>query len=177
MKSKLLLAAMCLAAAPSSAMAQADDIASKIINDPSAPEVVGAKSSVRSDSKVQGGKALRIVIAAKGKNNWDAFASSPIKKPVKAGDNLMLAFWARLEKGEGGATTSALSFAGVQVSSPPYASVFNETVQIGPEWKLHQLKGKADRDYAAGTLGVSIHLANAKQTVDLGPLFVLDMGQ
>ena len=177
MKSKLLLAAFCLLAAPSTVIAQTDDIASKIVNDPSAPQIVGAKSSVRSDAKVQGGKALRIVVAAKGANNWDAFASSPIKKPVKAGDNLVLAFWARLEKGDGGATTSTLPFSGVQVSSPPWTSVFNESVQIGPEWKLHQVKGKADKDYPAGTLGVSIHLANAKQTIDLGPVFVLDMGQ
>ena len=177
MRSKLLLAALGLAfAAPASAV-QGDDIASKIINDPSAPQVVGAKSTIRNDAKVQGGKALRIVVPAKGKNNWDSFASSPIQKPVKAGDNLVLAFWARLEKGEDGATSSTLPFTGVQVSSPPYPSLFNEAVQVGPEWKLHQVKGKADKDYAAGTLGVSIHLANARQTIDLGPVFVLDMGQ
>ena len=177
MRSKLLLVALCLAvAAPASAL-QGDDIASKIINDPSAPQVVGAKSSLRNDANVQGGKALRIQVAAKGKNNWDAFASSPIQKPVKAGDKLVLAFWARLEKGEGGAATSTLPFTGVQVSSPPYPSIFNEAVQVGPEWKLHEVKGTADKDYAAGTLGVSIHLANAKQTIDLGPIFVLDMGQ
>jgi hypothetical protein len=174
---KLLPAALCLAIAAPAAAVQGDAIASKIINDPSAPQIVGAKASVRKDDQVQGGKALRIVVPAKGKNNWDAFASSPIQKHVKAGDNLVLAFWARLEKGEGAATSSTLPFAGVQVSSPPYASLFNEPVVVGPAWKLHQIKGKADRDHAAGTLGVSIHMANAKQTIDLGPVFVLNMGQ
>ena len=177
MRSRLLLTALCLGIATPASAAQGDDITSKIINDPSAPQVVGAKTSVRNDDKVQGGKALRIVVPAKGKNNWDAFASSPIQKPVRAGDNLVLAFWARLEKGEGGATSSTLPFTGVQVSSPPYPSLFNEAVQVGPEWKLHQVKGKADKDHAAGTLGVSIHMANAKQTIDLGPVFVLNMGQ
>lgn len=177
MRSRLLLTALCLGIATPASAAQGDDIASKIINDPSAPQVVGAKSSIRNDANVQGGKALRIVVPAKGKNNWDAFASSPIQKPVRAGDNLVLAFWARLEKGDGGATSSTLPFTGVQVSSPPYPSLFNETVQVGPDWKLHQVKGKADKDHAAGTLGVSIHLANAKQTIDLGPVFVLNMGQ
>ncbi len=177
MRSKLLTFALCLAIAAPAPAIQGDDIASKIINDPSAPQIVGAKSAIRNDAKVQGGKALRVVVPAKGKNNWDAFASSPIQKPVKAGDNLVLAFWARVEKGEGGATSSTLPFVGVQVSSPPWPSVFTEAVQVGPEWKLHQVKGKADKDYAAGTLGVSIHLANAKQTIDLGPVFVLDMGQ
>lgn len=177
MRSKLLTFALCLAIAAPAAAVQGDDIASKIINDPSAPQIVGATSSVRKDDKVQGGKALRIVVPAKGKNNWDTFASSPIQKPVKAGDNLVLAFWARLEKGEGGATSSTLPFAGVQVSSPPYPSLFNEAVQVGPEWKLHQVKGKADKDHAAGTIGVSIHMANARQTIELGPVFVLNMGQ
>jgi hypothetical protein len=178
MRLRILFVALCFIAAPSAvAAAQGDDIASKIINDPSAPQVIGAKSSVRSDSAVQGGKALRIQVAAKGKNNWDAFASSPIQKPVKAGDKLLLAFWARLEKGEDGAATAILPFTGVQVSSPPYPSVFNEAVQVGRAWKLHQVKGTADKDYAAGSLGVSIHLANAKQTIDLGPVFVVNMGQ
>ena len=177
MRSKLLTFALCLAITAPAAAVQGDDIASKIINDPSAPQIVGAKASVRKDDQVQGGKALRIVVPAKGKNNWDTFASSPIQKPVKTGDNLVLAFWARLERGEGGATSSTLPFAGVQVSSPPYPSLFNEAVQVGPEWKLHQVKGKADKDHAAGTIGVSIHMANAKQTIDLGPVFVLNMGQ
>ena len=75
------------------------------------------------------------------------------------------------------AAASTLPYPGVQVSSPPYTSVFNDAVEIGPEWKLHQVKGKADKDYAAGTLGVSIHMANAKQTIDLGPVFVLNLGQ
>ena len=67
MRSKLLLAVLCLAvAAPASAL-QDDDIASKIINDPSAPQVVGAKSSLRNDANVQGGKALRIQVPAKAK--------------------------------------------------------------------------------------------------------------
>ena len=96
---------------------------------------------------------------------------------MKAGDKLLLAFWARLEKGEDGAATAILPFTGVQVSSPPYPSVFNEAVQVGRAWKLHQVKGTADKDYAAGSLGVSIHLANAKQTIDLGPVFVVNMGQ
>ena len=41
---------------------------------------------------------------------------------------------------------------------------------------MMQIQGKADHDYAGGKLNVSIHLATAKQIVDLGPVFVLDMG-
>jgi hypothetical protein len=34
----------------------------------------------------------------------------------------------------------------------------------------------SDRNYAAGDLKVTIQLATAKQTVDFGPIAVLDMG-
>jgi hypothetical protein len=55
--------------------------------------------------------------------------------------------------------------------------VISGSNDIGPEWKPLQVTGKADRDYAAGALKVTIQLATAKQTVDFGPIVVLDMGQ
>ena len=48
---------------------------------------------------------------------------------------------------------------------------------IGPEWKLHEVKGKAQSDQAVGTLNATIHLATAQQTVDFGPIFVVNLGQ
>lgn len=153
----------------------------KIINAPSVRSysVMGLRAppKPRKDAGVQGGEALRIVVPAKGANAWEISASMPIQKPVKAGDQLILAFWARLEKGENGATTATLPFSAVQLSSAPYTPIVSGALEIGPEWKMHELRGKADKDYPAGALNVSIHLATAKQTVDLGPAFVLDMGQ
>jgi hypothetical protein len=58
----------------------------------------------------------------------------------------------------------------------PYTALFTGPATIGPEWKMVEIKGKADRAYAGGQLNVSVHLATAKQVVDLGPVFVLDMG-
>ena len=69
-----------------------------------------------------------------------------------------------------------LPYNAVQLASAPYTALFNGPVTIGPEWKLHEVKGKADKDYAGGTLNASLHLATAKQVVDLGPIFVLNMG-
>ena len=99
-----------------------------------------------------------------------------IDKPVKAGDSLMFAFWVRLEKGEGGATTTTLPYNAVQLSSAPYTSLFVSPAEIGPEWKLVEVRGKADADHAAGTLKATIHLATGEQTVDLGPMFVVNLG-
>lgn len=174
-----LVLSACLVAVP--AAAQDDDIVNKIISVPvpSAYRVDGLreKPKVRSDSEVQGGKALRVEVPGKAANPWAIAVAVPIKKPVKAGDKLVLAFWARLEQGENGATSTTLPYNAVQLASAPYTALFGGPVTIDSKWKLQQVEGRANADHAADTLNVSIHLATAKQTVDIGPVFVLDMGQ
>lgn len=172
-----LLAGLCLLAVPAAASAQPADLADRIVNDPGNPQVSGAKASLRDDPKVQGGKAIRIHIAAKGKNVWDASIGSAVTKPVKAGDQLVLAFWARLEKGENGATTATLPYNAVQLASAPWSPLFNQSAEIGGEWKLVQVKGTADKDYAANALAATMHLATARQTLDFGPIVILDLGK
>lgn len=178
---RFIYAAALLLALPAVAPAQSDDILNKVINlpPPTAWRIDGLRSKppVRKDPAVQGEKALRVEVPGKGAHPWDVSAANPIQKPVKAGDNLILAFWARLEKGENGATTATLPSNQIQLASAPYTPLFSAPVTIGPEWKMYEVKGKADRDYAGGTLNVSLHLATGKQTVDLGPVFVLNMGQ
>ncbi len=167
----LMLAAVPLAPVPASAQQL------NIVNDPTAPQVNGAKPKLLDDPAVQGGKAARIEVRRKGANPWDVAVQTAINQPVKAGDELLFAFWARLEKGEGGATTATLPSNAVQEAVAPWGWLFGGPVEIGPEWKLHELKGKAGADYAAGALNATIHLASAQQTVDLGPLIVVNLGQ
>ena len=166
----LALAVLPLASAP----AQGDLV---IINNPAEPQVTGANPRLRDDPGVQGGKALRVQVRRKGANPWDVAVESAIGQPVEAGDSLLFAFWARLEEGADGAATATLPYNGVQLSAAPYTGLFASAVDIGPEWKLHEIRGKADKDYAAGALKATIHLASAAQTVDLGPLMVVNLGQ
>ena len=105
MKGKL--AAFCIAVAavvlPHAVQAQdsPDDMLKKIINRPPVTawrvDGISGKPNIRSDPGVQYGKALRVEVPGKGEHPWSIAASNPIDKPVKAGDNLVLAFWARLE--------------------------------------------------------------------------------
>jgi hypothetical protein len=180
MKTNSVAIALWLLAAAASASAQeTDDILSKVINAPlpGADRVDGAVGRVLKEPAVQGGKALRVVVPGKSEKAWAVALSNPIDKPVKAGDNLVLAFWARLEKGENGATSASLPYNAVQLAEAPYTPLFKDSVTIAPEWKMYEIRGRADRDYSAGSLNVAIHLATGRQTVDIGPIFVLDMGQ
>jgi hypothetical protein len=161
--------------------ASGEDLTDRVISwpVPSAYRVDGVRNKppVRSDKDVQGGKALRVEVPGKAANAWAVAVAVPIRKAVKSGDKLILAFWARLEKGENGATSTTLPYNAVQMSSAPYTALFAGPATIDSTWKLHQIEGRANANYPADTLNVSIQLATAKQTVDVGPVFVFDMGQ
>lgn len=172
---KLVVAAL-LIAAPVAALAQ-DDLSKEIVNDPSAPDVGGAKASLVDDAKVQGGKALRVAVPKKGANPWDSTVGGAIKKGIAKGDHLVLLFSARLEKGENGATTTTLPYNAIQLAGAPYSTVIQGGADIGPEWKDFKIEGTSDGNYAPNQLKVTIQLATAKQTVDFGPIVVLDTGK
>lgn len=157
----------------------APSVADLVVNAPrpSALTVVGdagVRPAMRDDPRVQGGKAMRIPVPGRRRQPWDVNVVSPTMKPVKAGDALTLVFWARLEKGEGG--TAAIPAAAVQHTAAPYTSLFSAPVTIGPQWERHKVSGRADKDYAAGALAASIHLASGRQTIDIGPVFIIDLG-
>ena len=175
MASWKLIAATLLILAPATALAQ-DDITKEIVNDPSAPDVNGAKASLVDDAKAQGGKALRVQVPRKGANPWDSSVGGAIKKPVSNGDHLVLLFSARLEKGENGATTT-LPYNAIQLAAAPYSTIMQGSAEIGPEWKDFKVTGTANGSYPANALKVTIQLATAKQTVDFGPIVVLDTGK
>ena len=65
----------------------------------------------------------------------------------------------------------------MQLSAAPYTAVFSGRVTVTPQWQMFEIDGRAARDYAADAVNVAIHLATGHQTIDIGPVFVLDMGQ
>ena len=157
-----------------------DDLVDRIISVPVPAQyhVEGVRNArVRTDESVQGGKALRVPITGRSDQPWTVQVAVPINRAVRAGDNLILAFWARLEEGDNGATSATLPYNAVQLAAEPYTAVFSGPATIGPEWAMQEIRGRADRDYAEGALSVTLHLATGHQTVDIGPVFVLDMGQ
>ena len=168
-------------AAQQQAPAAAKSIEDRIISVPApqAYRVDGPRGAgrVRNDAAVQGGKALRVTVNQPNAEAWRVSVSVPINKAVRAGDNLVLAFWARMERGPDGAASSTLPNNTVQLAAAPYSSLFAGGVTVTPEWQMFELRGRANRDYAAGELNVAMHLANARHVIDIGPVFVLNMEQ
>ena len=127
------------------------------------------------NSTVQGGHAMRVDVTARGANPWTAGAGSITTKPIAAGDVLLLAVWARAERLPAGASTARLTI-GLQQNSEPYTPMGTGDIEVGTEWKLYFLQADAQRAYAPGTAGAAVHLAANSQTIDLGPVFILDFG-
>jgi len=181
MRAKLLAAAIAAApllpAAVPTAAAQAGSSADRIVNDPRVPALtaygLNLPAQVRDDQSVQFGKAMRIALSGHA-DFWRIGVISPVRKPVKKGDRIVIAFWARAVKTENGAPGR---IGRVQLEATPVIrTIFEQAFELGPEWKMYQLKGVADRDYEPGQLNAALHLDSAKQVLDIGPVFVLDYG-
>lgn len=127
------------------------------------------------DSTVQGGHALRVDVTAAGTTAWAVGAGSTTIKPIAAGDVVLLAVWARAERLPAGAQTARLTI-GLQQNSAPYTPLGTADIQVGADWKLYFLQADATQAYAAGAAGAAVHLAAASQTIDLGPVFILNFG-
>jgi len=191
MKGKVFLVAATLGICATVAHAQNDSAGPKptlasldpakipqiIVNDPGSPSVNKAKAKLIDDANVTGGKALRVEVAAKSEHAWDSNVTSALKRPVQQGDTLLLVTWVKLVQGDNGATTATLPWNAVSITTPPWSAILGSSADIGPEWKQIEISGKADKDYKPTDLSISFQLGNAKQTVDFGPILLLDLGQ
>ncbi|MDT8759999.1 hypothetical protein MZO42_14955 [Sphingomonas psychrotolerans] len=154
-----------------------DALAEKVVNNtnPASFQVYGLTPvpKVVTDKAVQGGKALRLPVTGSG-DPWSVGVNVPLIRPIKAGDRIVIAFYARLSKAE---APSAKVNAQFQLAAAPYTAIFAKSFDATSEWQFLQFAGKADKDYAAGTVGAAFHVNTGRHVLDLGPVAVLDMGQ
>ena len=176
-RGKLLAVVLAAAAVGTGAtLAQtADDLAQRRITDPAKDQwkIQGKeqKASVIQSQGVPGNAAIRVRVNRVGKNPWDVQAQSSISGPIKKGDVVLFAFWARAEG------APAKVNARVQQIAAPYTGVAEGPgLTITPEWKMHTISGKSPVDLGPGAASAAVHLAIAKQTVELGPHMVLNFG-
>ena len=174
-----LAAALSLAAVAFWARAapQEDAMAERLRNDPRVEALIpyGQRIAprIRKDEGVQFGKAMRFQLS--GSPDFGHIGLiSPLLKPVRQGDKILIAFWARAESTEGGAPGR---IGRVQLeATPQIRTIFEQSFEVGNEWKLYQFSGTADADYAPKALNAALHLDVAKQVLDIGPVFVFDYG-
>jgi hypothetical protein len=169
------------AATPTLARQSGDgDILQKAINKPSANwQVYGAnqKAGAVKDKTVAGGGGMKVEVQKASDKPWEVGAQQAIIGKISKNDVILVAFWAKAEAVDGGAAEATVSAVRVQQSSAPYdAAVQGQAKVSGADWKMYTVPGRAAMDIAAGGANVALHLGSARQTLVLGPVFVLDFG-
>jgi Carbohydrate binding domain len=152
----------------------------KIINDPARTQLWGfygdglTQKSVPSKSMPEG-TATEVTVSKLGKNVYDSGISIPINEAIAEGDVLTIAFVARTLSAdtENGAGKIGLR---VQRNAAPYPGFGDNTLSIGPNWKVYQLRTQARMDIVKGMAAVSMQLGGAKQSFEIGSVYVLNAG-
>ncbi len=116
-------------------------------------------------------KATRFTATQVGENRWDLSTSVPFATAVKEGDQMMVAVIARTisaetEDGKG------VIYARIQGGFPPYEGFGDKVFKIGDRWQMVNLPFTATRGYGAGDATVTLHFAGARQSVEVGPVYV-----
>jgi hypothetical protein len=166
------------AAAPAPAASAASGLASKLINVPGTIWNVYGPNQTNKRLETEGPQAypaVRVTVARKGVNAWEAGAVSPVAKPIAAGDTVLIAVYLRAPSATEGQTVP-LPFVGLSGATAPYPTLVSDHVAITNQWKQYFVGGKAAQAAAANGAQVSVHLAGAAQVIDLGPIRVFDLG-
>jgi hypothetical protein len=157
---------------------QSDTLIKKVINEPGTRYTFygsGYTQKVMKDPDIPGGAFVRVDVSSKGTHPWDVGGGYDIDKPIKAGDVIFFAIYARAPNLKDGETASMPGLGVVELAAP-YAPVVVGDKQITRNWNVYYLAGKAGAAWPRGKAHVAMQLAADKQVIDLGPVFVLDLG-
>jgi hypothetical protein len=152
----------------------------RIINEPENQQAwsaygAGMTRTIVPAKGMPGGSASAINVSVQGKNIYDAGVNVPVPEALVQGDVITIAFVARTISAETdtGAGKVALR---VQHNKPPYNGFGDNVINIGPNWKSYQLRTQAKMDIPAGEAVVALHVAGAKQSIEVGPVYILNAG-
>ena len=121
------------------------------------------------DAQVQGGNAVEASATGVGQP-YAAAAQVDITQKISKGDHVVCAVWLKAKD-----PATATLHGRLQINSAPYTALSEKDFNVTDQWTLYKLEADADQDYDKGKLVFAVHLNGAKQTVDLGPAFVLNM--
>lgn len=128
------------------------------------------------DEDVPGHKALRVQVRRRGQNPWDVQARAPIGGEIAEGDKVFMAVWFRAHVPDEATGVGLITGSNIELNAAPYTRIVASSVHADGTWREYYASGVATRDYASGEAAVVFHLAAAKQTIEIGPVFVFDLG-
>lgn len=151
-----------------------------LINDPSqlysyGPEVTATQVAA---ADVIGGTAKRMVTAKVAAHPYDDGASSPITPAIRKGDVIFTAVLVRATETPAGTQAVLIPEFGVHLAGAPYTALATASATAPKgQWVWIYASGIATEDYAPGTTGFGMQLGGSAQTLDIGAVYVLNLGQ
>ncbi len=134
---------------------------------------VGETHKIVPAKEVPGGQAVQYSIAAASAQPFDIGLTIPVRQLIQEGNVFILAILARTVSAE---TADGKGKIGVRIqqNTPPYPGFAENMISIGPNWGLYQLRTQARMSIESGKGAVSVHLAGAKQVVEIGQVYLID---
>lgn len=125
-----------------------------------------------------GGTALRTVVAEKADKPWDAGLSMPVSGAINKGDAVVMAVFVRLVEADTADGNGLISQINVSMAKEPWTTICTREAKIAPGgWNIYTVSGIATVDLPAGGASALLQVGGAKQTLEIGPIFVLNLGQ
>ena len=172
----LSLVPLAFSLVPMTVHAQDNDISKKLVNSPNAASWIayGNQNSKQiKDPTVQGGGAFEVQVTSPGPQPYTTAAQQDLIAPIKKGDKLIVVLWM---KAAASATSPAPLHVRMQVNSGNYDGILDSDVGVTNTWDRYVVQGVSAADHPKGSAVLMVQLGQAKQTIDFGPAFVLDMG-
>ncbi len=156
-----------------------DALPGTLINDPTVVDWVvygnNRKPKQVAAPETPGQFAMQLKVAKKGAAKHDMGVNVPIRTGIISGNMITVAFWAKATKAD---TADGNGVVGVRINEDkaPYDGFGDQDMKIGTDWKLYEAKMRSTMTLGAGQAVVGFQLAGAKQTIEIGQIYVLDMG-
>jgi hypothetical protein len=143
----------------------------QIISDAQRP-VWGSYGDIKvsrvTDPKAPGGALIRIEVPRPGTNFWDSSATGALPKSVKKGEIVTIGFFARSGKPGQAAWVNVV----VGTVTPPFAAAAVARVNLDDTLRFYCVEGPSPVDVREGQGRLTLHVAGARQVIDLGPYMV-----
>lgn len=126
--------------------------------------------------RLPGGEALQIKVSKKGANIYSAGVQATNQIKVSKGDIIFTAVWMRATKLPDETTETTIPIV-LQEAKEPYETWAAEQVKVGQDWRLHFIHGTAPEKYKNGGMTLSLQVAGAEHTLEVGPVYMMNMGK
>jgi endo-1,4-beta-xylanase len=135
------------------------------------------KKIVDADPALPFAKASQLKIKQVGANPWEPQFQSPTNIiPLSKGDVLFYIFYIRgIESADPGGEGKGILY--VQRSSSPWTGLGSISLTFKSSWRKMYLVAQATEDYSVNTMEFTIHLGSQAQTVEVGGVIALNLGQ